>query len=1193
LGNLVYSASEEGSLLRRFDSTNGAPQGHGFVTMHRGYLVVPYSADGGGGNGSGGFAVYDVSDPRNVLNVFTTENDPAYETSGMPNYAGDLREAHGYGVSGDVFCFTATGGAGTGLEFWDFSNIDPPNPSPVKIGKVLLPLSGGDYSPTAWWVFWQGGRYAYVAGTSAGLLIVDASDPTNPFLVNQIPTGQLGGFRVNTVFAVGNLLVLAMSDGNGISTMDIGDPANPVLLDTLTAGFRAVGYSMMVNGDKILGANDPAVVWDIANPEEISFEDLGPDIADKGGYGTFQDGIFHYGSSSRYVKLEISSSPFTVLATHRPLGFVNPDWDFATALGNLTFMGNDHAGSALVVHDANPDTLPPQVNMVSPRDFETNVPVTSRVGVTFTDQIDLRTVDSSTFMVRPIGGTALPGRYSHQTGIVNFWPDTSLDPNRTYEVVIPAGGIVDTVGNSSEVDFVATFSTGPDIVLPMVNLLPDPLPPELVGQSIAFDAVVTGTSAAVEYSWDCGDGSGTVPFSPSSTISRSFTEPGHFVVQVTARIGGVGGTTITDSAIQAIHNPIATTPPTRTSTILYDSVTPGGDRVWCVNADNDTVTCIDATTFAKRVEIPVGKHPRTLTQTADGEIWVACQDDDTIHVIDPDLDAVTQILPLDYGSQPFGVVASPDASAVYVTLSGKRRLQKWNPTNKTLLDTIDLGFQPRGIAAAKLGSINRVLVTRFISSYAYGEVLEVVDDGASLTSERIFPLAMDPGPDLEDSGRGLPNYLTSIAVSPDLTRAWIPSKKDNVLRGFQRDGLPLDFESTVRTIVSSIDLVGNTEIPEERIDFNDADMASAVTFSPWGDYVFIALQGINSVRVLDTYSGSTIGAVEQTGLAPQGLVLDPMGQRMYVHNFMSRTIAAYDTSLLTASIQFDIPYLGAVSTVASERLTSEVLLGKQIFYNAEDPRMNLDRYLSCASCHLDGGQDGGIWDFTDRGEGLRNTISLNGKSGTAHGRVHWTTNFDEIQDFENDIRRAFGGLGFLSDSEFLFGTRQDPLGDPKEGLSVDLDALSAYVSSLNQVGRSPYRSPNGDLTLEGELGKEIFDELRCFECHQGHPFTDSRSGMLHDVGTIAPESGTAIGQPISGIDTPTLRGLWNTEPYLHHGGASTLHEVLTPEHGVPATVTSTDRDRLVQYLLQIDDSEPAAKTTLPSSVEMWALYSGG
>ncbi len=1189
LGNLTYGPSEEGDMLFRFDSSNGAPQGHGFVTMHRGYLIVPFSADGGGGNGSGGLSVFDVSDPRNIANVFTTQGDASYNTVGLPNYVGDLREPHGYGVSGDIFCFTTNGGQGTGLEFWDLSTLDPPNPSPQKIGKINLPLSGGDYSPTPWWVFWQGGRYAYVAGTSAGLFIVDASDPTNPVLVNQLPTSQLGGFRVNTVFAVGNILVVAMSDGNGIATLDISDPANPVLLDTVTSGPRAVGYSMMINGNRILGAHDPAVVWDISDPQDISFEDSGPNVAGKGGYGTFQDGVFHYGSSTDYVKLDITTSPFVALSTNRPSGFSNPDWDFATALGNLVFMGNDHAGSALVVHQASPDTTPPSVNMVSPGDLETNVAVTSRIGLTFTDQIDLRSVDTTTFIVRPISGTALPGRYSHQTGIVNFWPDAPLTPNQTYEVVVPIGGVTDFAGNPTDTSFTATFSTGNNIVSPEVALLPDPLPTAEVNQSVPFDAIISGTTGPTEYSWDFGDGSGPTGYSPSSMTNFFFNTPGHYVIQVNARIGGVGGTIVTDSAIQTIHHPIAAIGPTHSSTILYEE-DPSGDRVWCVNADNDTVTAVDAATLDKLFEVSVGKHPRTLTQDGDGQIWVACQDDDTLHVIDTTTGSVNQIFAYDYGSGPFGIVSNPDDTALYITLFGKRQLLKFNPTTGMIEESLSLVFAPRGIAVASNGSGHRILVTRFVSPDTSGEILEVLDDGVSLAIQRLFQLSIDSGPDQEDSGRGLPNYISSVVISPDLRRAWIPSKKDNIQRGLQRDGLPLDFESSVRTIASQIDLVANLELPGDRIDFNDADMASAAVLSPLGDYAFIALQGINSVRVVDGYSGETVGAVEQTGLAPQGLVLNPGGTKLYVHHFMSRSIQAYDTSQLTASTNFDMPSLGTVSTVASENLSPEVLLGKQIFYNAKDPRMNLDQYLSCASCHLDGGQDGRTWDFTDRGEGIRNTIPLNGRSGMLQGRVHWTANFDEIQDFENDIRNSFGGSGFLSDADYFFGSRQDPLGDPKEGLSPDLDALAAYVSSLNRVGRSPYRTPNGNLTAEGELGRDLFNELQCFECHGGFFFTDSPAGGSHDVGTITVESGMAIGRPLTGIDTPTLRGLWNTEPYLHHGGAQALYDVLSPEHGVPTTVTASERDQLVQYLLQIDDREPPAQGLFPSSVTHWSLY---
>ena len=45
-------------------------EGHGWVAMHRGYLVVIFSKDGGKGNG--GISFVDVSDPRKPRVVLPT-----------------------------------------------------------------------------------------------------------------------------------------------------------------------------------------------------------------------------------------------------------------------------------------------------------------------------------------------------------------------------------------------------------------------------------------------------------------------------------------------------------------------------------------------------------------------------------------------------------------------------------------------------------------------------------------------------------------------------------------------------------------------------------------------------------------------------------------------------------------------------------------------------------------------------------------------------------------------------------------------------------------------------------------------------------------------------------------------------------------------------------------------------------------
>ena len=61
-------------------------------------------------------------------------------------------------------------------------------------------------------------------------------------------------------------------------------------------------------------------------------------------------------------------------------------------------------------------------------------------------------------------------------------------------------------------------------------------------------------------------------------------------------------------------------------------------------------------------------------------------------------------------------------------------------------------------------------------------------------------------------------------------------------------------------------------------------------------------------------------------------------------------------------------------------------------------------------------------------------------------------------------------------------------------------------------------------------------------------------GLLHDVGTGGTTSGSRLGGSLPGIETPTLRGLWESPPYLHDGSARNLAEVFTTTGGtqVPA-----------------------------------------
>jgi len=696
--------------------------------------------------------------------------------------------------------------------------------------------------------------------------------------------------------------------------------------------------------------------------------------------------------------------------------------------------------------------------------------------------------------------------------------------------------------------------------------------PHPVGAEIEFAANAIGIGE-VTFTWDFGDGTQTEP-STESAVTHTYAEPGHYSVIVVAS-DDIG--TRSQSFQQAVHRPLPARPPTASSTIVFHRPE---NRVCNVNSDNDTLSCIDAATFDLVFEVPVGKHPRTLAVSRDGTIWVANQDDASVSVLD-EQGTVLHTIQLPRASKPFGIAMNAAGGVAYVTLQGTGQLAELDLTNGAILRLVPAGPWATGVSVDPSGQ--RIFVTRFMSPKDHGEVVEL--NAETLAIVRTIELALDPGPDTEASGRGVPNYLRQVAVSPDGSFAWVPSKKDNTVRGQALDGQALTFETSVRTIMSYIDLSTNQEDLDRRFDFNNRTLGLSVAFSPIGDYAFVGLLGNNAVEVLDAYDGGIVSGVFEVGKAPDGLVLDDAGH-LFVNSFLSRSVVVLDASGILSSKDFALDIVTEVVVSQQEKLEPAVLLGKRIFYDAQDPRMGKEGYISCAACHLDGFEDGRIWDFTDRGEGLRNTTSLLGKRGTGQGRLHWSANFDEVQDFEHDIRGPFAGTGFLPDAQWNEGTHNTTLGDTKAGLSPELDALAAYVTSLAVVNPSPLRNPDGTLTEAGWRGLDLFVGLGCDTCHSGPDFTDSATGVVHDVGTITALSGARLGGPLTGIDTPTLRGIWETAPYLHDGSAATLSEVLREKnaaglHGPTLDLSQAELDDLISYLLQIDNTPREAEVGRP------------
>lgn len=994
---------------------------------------------------------------------------------------------------------------------------------------------------------------------------------------------------------IGNLLFITSDQSKlGVLCYDISPvfriPAErPVLLDKLTGDFGSYlavpfqNYIILADNNtnkvEVIDYSDPT---DLKHVASINVAGTPSKVGDSSvPYTQAQD---NYVFTMRH---KIDMNTFTPVleldqaGDSRPAGSVAGSVDtsqYMKPIGNLlvtagySFAESDRL--AVWAHQAEPDTRKPYVAYHIPRPGQTNYPVGAPITLLIHEALESYTIiNGETITLREVG-TTMPldawTSFSHE-GVLTLTPKSYLLPNKTYELIVADGGIRDALNNGIE-PYSFTFSTGATVAggnaSPVITTFGGTPSPLAVGATVTFSAAATDAEGdPLEYRLTYGDTSAPSAWGPGTSFTKTYAAAGHYEAKLQVRDTKPGGakSTVSKTLTITVADPIAGPLPTHSSTIALHAAT---RRVWAVNSDADTVSVLDADTLAKLAEhdlvallglsASTSVDPRNLAFDAAGNAWITCHDADRVVVLSPAGLLLGQIA-TGYGSAPLGVATTPNGTQAFVTLTGSGVLKRYATATRAETGSLALGPTPRALAITGDGA--RVLVTRFLSGADRGVVWDVASAGG-LTLTRTISLYRDRTPDSQGNGRGIPTQLAGITLSPDQRWVWVTGSKFNDQHGLFFTG-PASTDNGPRALVVRFPLANNGEDGDmsARLDVDNSESPTAVVFSARGDWAFTALQGNNRIAVYDDLflrAGGTRATKWRfdTDLAPQGLVVDPATNRLFVNNFMARNITVHDLSPFIARGE-RTPSRTVVPTVAQEKLGATILAGKRIFYNAslQDvlgfDAMGRDTYVSCATCHVDGSQDGRVWDFTQRGEGLRNTIDLRGRSGMGHGNVHWSANFDEIQDFENDIRDHFGGTGLLDGVN-----ASTPLGSPKTGLSPQLDQLAAYVSSLGKATypKSPLRGADGSPTSAALAGRAVFEAQNCLSCHSGPHLTDSTGGIgviptLHDVGTRRSSSGGRLGALLTGIDTPTLIGLHATAPYLHDGSARTLPEVFTVAGG--------------------------------------------
>ena len=206
-----------------------------------------------------------------------------------------------------------------------------------------------------------------------------------------------------------------------------------------------------------------------------------------------------------------------------------------------------------------------------------------------------------------------------------------------------------------------------------------------------------------------------------------------------------------------------------------------------------------------------------------------------------------------------------------------------------------------------------------------------------------------------------------------------------------------------------------------------------------------------------------------------------------------------------------------------------------------DASLCFQTWQSCISCHPDARADGLNWDLINDGVGNpKNTKSMLYAHVTPPCMITGIRENAEIA-----VRAGIRLIQFTERSE-------------EDALCID-----EYLKSLRPLP-NPYLV-KGKLSALAKQGEKLFIKAECHSCHSSSYLTD---GQKYDVGTGIDEyAGFAF-------DTPTLKEVWRTAPYLYNGSAPTIKEVLTKfnkndRHGVTSKMTEKEIEALEQYILSL------------------------
>ncbi len=500
----------------------------------------------------------------------------------------------------------------------------------------------------------------------------------------------------------------------------------------------------------------------------------------------------------------------------------------------------------------------------------------------------------------------------------------------------------------------------------------------------------------------------------------------------------------------------------------------------------------------------------------------------TLDVIDLTSSRVERSIPV--GSGATSPLVSQDGTKVYVLNQFANTVAEVDPEGGVVLRTVQVLREPKGAVVSKDGKY--LFVTNFLPAqradldYVAADV-SVIDLGSF---EKIKDIKLANGS----------NALRGIALSPD-------GKYVLISHNMGRFAVPTSQLQQGWMNTSALSVVDAEKLTFEGgivLDEPEHGAAGIWDIKSVGDKVYVTHSGTHDLSVIDypamaaklrSYTGTKEQLsydlrfmygirerVKLTGNGPRKMAVSKDGKQLYIPTYFSDTLNVFDLSGNT---------VGAAVAQVENRKETDVQAGERIF---NDAAYCFQNWQSCNGCHPgDARTDGMNWDLMNDGIGNpKNCKSLLYSHFTPPCMISGIRADAAIAD-----RKGFTHIQFYNIPEEM-------------ALKVD-----AYVKSLKAVP-SPYLV-NGQLSEKAKQGKKVYEKLKCDECHNGEYYTDMQ---MHRIGEDIEFE--------KGWDTPTLREVWRTAPYLFDGRAATMKEVFeVHRHGIEdKKVSAKDIDALVEYV---------------------------